>query len=145
MFTPWFDIDATFAEMETARRQMEALLSLAMSPNQSGGGALGWADVKEEGDGYKLTADLPGLKAADLNLSVHGGELTLSAERRLTVPEGFQPRRQERRAWRLNRTVSLPKTVDAEKITAELTNGVLTVHLPKQPEVQPRAISIQSA
>jgi HSP20 family protein len=143
MFTPWFDIDGTFAEMETARRQMEALLHLAMNPKSDS--SLGWADVTEEADGWRLTADFPGLAPGDFEVNVHGGQLGITAERRVTPPEGYQPRRQERRPWKLTRTLALPKSVDVERITASLTDGVLTVQLPKLPEVQPRSISVTAS
>jgi HSP20 family protein len=141
MFRPWFELDTAFGEMEVARRQMEHLLRSALrndAVNRE------WGAVREEQDGWVVTADVPGLTAADLQMTLLDGELRVTDERKLTAPEGYEPRRLERKSWRFDRTLSLPETVDAENVSASLADGVLTIRLGRRAKTAPRTIAIGS-
>lgn len=99
-----------------------------------------------EGDsGYTLVADVPGLRQEDLNIAVHEGVLTLSGERKLEVPEGYEVRRSERGEPRFDRKIRLPQDVDTEAVEASMSNGVLTVAMPKIERARPRQIDVKSA
>lgn len=98
--------------------------------------------IVEHDDAYELSADLPGVRAEDLNLQIHGDQLTLGAQRQPQAPEGFEARRREREALRFERRYTLPEPVDADAVTASLRDGVLSVRLPKRPERQPRTIPV---
>lgn len=90
-----------------------------------------------------ITAEIPGVKADDLELTVANGVLTLRGKR--SGPDGVPDeryRRQERPRGVWQRSLSLPERIHEEQMTAEFTNGVLKVHLPKAPTVQPRQIPI---
>ncbi|MDP1796517.1 MAG: Hsp20/alpha crystallin family protein, partial [Planctomycetaceae bacterium] len=92
---------------------------------------------------YVLTAELPGIRPEELELTVANGVLTIKGER--VGPEGIADerfRRQERPrgAWR--RSISLPDSIEEEKMSAEFVNGVLKVHLPRTPVVRPRQIKV---
>lgn len=145
MFTPWFDIEGVLGDNDALRRQMDALLQLARIPAQTHASSLGWADVHEDSESWTLTADFPGLKTSDITLTVQAGELRLVGQRQPDVPEGYQVRRQERRAYKFDRTISLPRTVDTDSISAEMTDGVLTIRMPRQPEAKPRSISVNAS
>ncbi|MCA8998702.1 MAG: Hsp20/alpha crystallin family protein [Planctomycetaceae bacterium] len=97
----------------------------------------------DTGESYLITAELPGCHVDDLELQVAGGILTLKG-RRLTgteVPdERF--RRSERPNGNWERKVSLPERVDEDHIRADLTDGLLRLHLPKLPSGQPRRIEV---
>ena len=67
----------------------------------------------------------------------------MTAERKLTAPEGYAPRRQERASFRFSRSVALPVKVDPEKVTAAVKDGVLTVTLSKAEEARPRQIQVK--
>lgn len=94
---------------------------------------------------YELTVDLPGLTQADVRLEVHRGVLTLSAERKQAVPEGYRSQRRERRAYQFSRSFTLPEDADVERVSAAMKNGVLTVSVAKRPEVKPRQIPVSNA
>ncbi len=145
MFTPWFDIEGVLGDNDALRRQMDALLQLARIPAQTHASNLGWADVREDAESWTLTADFPGLATSDITLTVQAGELRLVGERQPKVPDGYQVRRQERRGYKFDRSISLPRTVDTEHIGAEMTDGVLTIQMPRQPEARPRAISVNTS
>lgn len=94
-------------------------------------------------DHFLLTAELPGLTAADFELSMTGDAVTLRGVRerdRHVRDEAY--RRQERLYGTWSRTVSLPGKVDADRVTASLTQGILTVVVPKVEELRPRPISV---
>ena len=100
---------------------------------------------EDTGESFVLRADVPGLTEKDFAISVAGNTLTLRGERKLEVPEGHSVHRRERRALRFARSYELPTRVDAERTTATLKHGVLTLTLPKVAEAQPRQISIKTA
>jgi len=87
-------------------------------------------DVFENADEYLLLADLPGVDKDALDLSWARGELTI---------EGHVGDRYYRRAF------TMPDGIDAANIAADLAAGVLTLHLPKSPEVKPRKIQVHAA
>lgn len=92
---------------------------------------------------YVLTAELPGIRPEDLELTVTGGVLTIKGER--IGPEGIPDerfRRQERPRGSWRRSISLPDSIEEEKMSAEFVNGVLKVHLPRTPVVRPRQIKV---
>jgi HSP20 family protein len=95
-------------------------------------------------DRYLLTAELPGVRSSDLELSIADGRLTLKGERR---PEGdFSEncyRRTERFQGAWQRTVALPDRVREEGLQADLNHGILRITFPKAPETLARRIPIQ--
>lgn len=92
-----------------------------------------------------LRAELPGLAAEDLKLTVQDGTLSLEGVRADKVPEGYRALRQERLPVRFRQKFNLSKELDLEKADARFENGVLTLRIPKRPEAQPRTIQIQGA
>lgn len=99
-------------------------------------------DVKEIPDAYQFRADLPGILEADLEISLEGSRLTVAGKREEEAPkEGERIHLSERSHGRFSRTFTLPEGVEGEKVVAELRNGVLTLMVPKRPEVRPRKIN----
>ena len=100
-------------------------------------------DVKELPDAYQFRADLPGILEADLEISLEGTRLTIAGKREEEVlKETERLHLAERSHGRFSRTFTLPEDVQGEKVVAELRNGVLTLMVPKRPEVRPRKISV---
>jgi HSP20 family protein len=94
-------------------------------------------------DEYLLTAELPGTRADDFELTVARGSLTIRGRR--TAEDGIPEesyRRSERPRGEWERSFTLPERVLEEEIHAELKNGVLQLHLPKAPSSQPRQIQV---
>ena len=100
---------------------------------------------EDSGDSFVFSADVPGLSEADLQINVSGNTLTLRGERKVDVPEGHSAHRRERSAYRFDKSYELPARVDADKATATLRHGVLTLKLPKAAESQPRQIAVKAA
>lgn len=100
-----------------------------------------WADDKA----LHLEAELPGVPAASLELTVEGDELTLAGERPDLVEAGVTEHRRERTTGRFSRIVRLPFGVEAARVEANLKDGVLEVTLPRAEAERPRRIEVQPA
>lgn len=100
-------------------------------------------DVYEGEAEYLVVADMPGVARESVEIRFDGGELTLEARREAPAPgTGLLT---EYRVADLRRAFAMPDGIDAEKIEAELANGVLTVHLPKSAQKRPRKIQIRAS
>ena len=99
-------------------------------------------NLYETPDSYVLSAELPGLRSEDIEVTLERDRLTLSGTRRIEHPKDASLHRVERRAGSFRRAVQLPKEVDGEKVEASYRNGVLRVRIPKAPEHQPRRITV---
>jgi HSP20 family protein len=101
-------------------------------------------DVAEHADRMEVVAELPGVRKEDVHLSVDDGWLALKWTRPETsMPEGSAWIRNEIRAGEFSRTIDLPYPVKTGAISAELTDGILRVVLPKADEARPREITIR--
>jgi HSP20 family protein len=98
----------------------------------------------EDADHLYAEAEIPGMKAEEIELSISGDELTLKGERREPKAEGSTWHRRERPFGAFVRTVTLPVAVDGDKVEASFRHGVLTVTLPKAEAVRPRRIQVKS-
>jgi HSP20 family molecular chaperone IbpA len=100
-------------------------------------------DVIEDSSGITLYADMPGVPKDRLQLRVEGDQLFLEGEMALAVPAGTEPSHAEVQLSRYRRTFTLSKELDADKVSAELSQGVLRVRIPKAEHAQPRRINVQ--
>jgi HSP20 family protein len=102
-------------------------------------------DIVEEKERFVVRADVPGVNAADIEVSMDNGVLSVSGERHSedrSDVDGVQ--RYERVSGRFYRRFTLPDTADAENITAKSSNGILEISIPKQPAVVSRRIAVQA-
>jgi HSP20 family protein len=104
-------------------------------------------NLHEEGDGYVLTAELPGVSPADIDVSIEGSTVTLSGERKIeyAAGEGTAVHRRERQSGTFRRAFELPSEIDLEAAKASHSCGVLTLRLPKSAAAKPRQISIETS
>ena len=101
-------------------------------------------DIYENKDQIVLEAELPGMKQEDFDLSVENNVITLRGERKFEkTEESDNYHRVERSYGAFTRSFTLPQTVSAEGATAEYSNGVLRVTLPKREETKARRIEIK--
>jgi HSP20 family protein len=101
-------------------------------------------EVKETKDAYVFKADLPGIREEDLDLSLTGNRLTVSGRREEEKREEDERYFTFERSYgSFSRSFTLPEGVDVEHANAELRDGVLTVSLPKRPEVKPKRIEVK--
>jgi HSP20 family protein len=102
-------------------------------------------DVFEDRDGIKIVAELPGVRAEDVKLSVENNVLTIRGEKKQVAEEKTERvHRYERTYGTFERTFALPSTVDVDQIDAAYDAGLLTVTLPKAERARPREIQVKS-
>jgi|YNPNPStandDraft_1061719.scaffolds.fasta_scaffold151672_1 HSP20 family protein len=101
-------------------------------------------NIWDDGDAFCVEAELPGVRQEDIEVYAVGNELTIKGRR--VEPEGSQRtyHRQERGTGEFARVVTLPAEVDAEKVEANLKDGVLTLRLPKAESARPRKIVVKT-
>lgn len=103
-------------------------------------------DVTDSEIEITVKAEVPGMAAKDVSVAITGNTLTLSGEKDETKEEkGESFYVSERRFGSFRRSVELPDGVDADKITAEQTNGVLTIRIPKLKTAKPKHIPVKSS
>ncbi|MBV8880423.1 MAG: Hsp20/alpha crystallin family protein [Planctomycetaceae bacterium] len=100
-------------------------------------------NVVEDGESIVIELEVPGLKAGDVEVSFENGELTLKGEKKFEAKENAPVHRRERVYGTFARTLTLPWEIVADKITAEMKDGVLTVLLPKAEASKPRKVAIK--
>ncbi|OQY37005.1 MAG: hypothetical protein B6229_09025 [Spirochaetaceae bacterium 4572_7] len=101
-------------------------------------------NVTEDDNNFKVICELPGVEAKDIDLSIASNVLTIKGEKR----EGSESKnkefyRKETTYGAFQRTISLPKDVDNEKISAELKNGILYLNIAKKEEAKTKLISVE--
>ncbi|MGB5285410.1 MAG: Hsp20/alpha crystallin family protein [Polyangiales bacterium] len=102
-------------------------------------------DIREEDDAFYVDAEVPGMAAEDVKVDVENKVLTLSGERKVEKEETEGTyRRVERQYGSFTRSFSLPETVDADNISADLKDGVLELRLPKKEAPTPRKIAVNA-
>ncbi len=100
------------------------------------------ANVWEQGDALLVEMEVPGVKSDQVDISVAGGELSVKINRPEAAPEGVTYHRRERPAASLSRVLRLPVEVDANRVEAELRDGILLITLPKAESAKPRKINV---
>ena len=102
-------------------------------------------DISENSEGITLTADLPGVSLANLNVHVEGNHLLIEGQSALEIPENTQALHAEVRTSSYRRRFVLSRELETGKIEASLKDGVLTVRIPKRAELRPRRIDVQAS
>lgn len=98
-------------------------------------------NINENDQGYVITMELPGVEKKDIEVSIEGKELVVTAERSEKVEsEGLL--RREIHSEKYKRSFTLGDTIDAESITAKLENGILKVTLSRKPEAVGRKVDV---
>ncbi|HSH38071.1 MAG TPA: Hsp20/alpha crystallin family protein [Chthoniobacterales bacterium] len=99
------------------------------------------ATVLENGDGYTLQVEMPGVNKEGLEMWVENNELTIIGRRSLPTVQGNLIHREMRRD-NFRRAFELDPSIDAAKISAKIEHGVVTLTLPKAEQVKPRKITV---
>lgn len=143
---PW----KPFREVSSLRREMDSLLNrffgrstLAETFGEEWSPTM---DVTESASNIVVKAELPGLEAKDLDLSVSGDMLTIKGEKKKEEEEkGEHYHYSERYYGSFQRSFRLPTTIQADKIEASFEKGVLRITLPKTEEAKKKEIRIKVA
>ena len=109
-------------------------------------------NVREEDEAYILSALVPGLKSDDLHIQVLDDVLRIEGEYKRSTPQSGSVDKADENSYLLNelphgsftRTLRLPVAIDADHVEAQITDGVLTLRLPKAESARPKQIKITS-
>jgi HSP20 family protein len=127
---------------------MDRLWDQTMAPEQVRGqaGVYPLVNISEDHDHIFIRAELAGVKAEDIEITMQDNHLLLRGERKI-IPEekvvGYH--RREREAGTFRRVVRLPARVDADKVEAVFKDGILVITLSKPEEIKPKQITVKSA
>ena len=105
----------------------------------------GWSaalDLYQNNDDIVATAELPGMRKEEIEISLYDGTLTISGERRRETTNGEKAERTERYVGAFRRSITLPTRVDSNKVSTTYVDGIVTVTLPKAEEVKPKQIPV---
>ena len=134
-----------FDRFAALRDEMDRLFDGSFGPVFRAPGSFSrWApalDVYQDKNQFTVVAELPGMKKEEIELSLQNGVLTISGERK-EEKKGEEGYRNERYFGRFQRSVTLPTSVDGNKVKASYQDGILKVALPKAEEAKPKQIEV---
>ena len=132
------DVERLFEPLRELERMGRSLYQL--TPRISQFPAI---NVWQGGDEVRVAVELPGIDPSVVDISVKGSSLTLKGGRRADeLAEGEYYHRRERWNGEFERTVELPFEVDAGRVTAKYSRGILTIAAPRAEADKPRKIAI---
>jgi len=130
-------------------RLMSGRLDTLLLPEETGFDDKDWmpaVDIKEEADKFLVRADIPGVEAKDIDVSLENGVLAISGKRESEVKDekdGY--RRVERVYGEFHRQFTLPDSADPEKVSAKCDKGVLEISVGKTESRKPKRIAVKSS
>ena len=139
------------AELEGFRRLFDQPFASLFNglPAQAGTEVAAWRplmDVVETKDGFTVKVEVPGVKQEEIQITIEENTLSVKGERKQeseVSEEGY--RRIERSHGSFERAILLPSTVDADRIKASYSHGVLEIRLPRREEAKAKAIKVEAA
>ena len=140
----WWSLDP-WSELGRLQRDLNRLDRLFETGEARRAPGFPALNVWRSKDDVIVTAELPGISAEDLDISVRGDTLTIRGSRQpRELKEGESYHRRERGYGEFVRTLQLPHKVDADKVQAQYINGVLRMTCPWAESEKPKQISISN-
>ena len=143
-----------FKEMDDLQKRLTNLFGLSAARHPVNNGReditvaqwLPLVDITETEKEYQIKAELPEVRKEDVKVTVEGGVLTVSGERRFEKEEKDKKyHRIERGYGSFNRSFGVPEDADHANVSAEFKDGVLTVKLAKSEKALPKAVEVKFA
>ena len=140
-----YRIPSVYRELNRMQRDMERLFD-TFYPVRRQAPAYPAMNIWSNEDGLLISAEVPGIDPADIDISVVGETLTLNGSRMANeLEEGARYHRQERGFGKFSRSIQLPFPVNVDDVTASFKNGVLQITLPRAEADKPRKITVKNA
>jgi HSP20 family protein len=145
--SPWGPGWSTPSTVAQMRRDMESLMERlsGVTSDESIAGVFPPMNVSEDRDHYYVRALVPGVDAAQLNVSVVHQTIAVSGTRQSSEEQGVSYHRKERAEGAFSRSVTLPGAFDGARVEAKCVDGILTLTLPKPEAAKPRRVTVQTA
>jgi len=143
----WMEPRRSWRDLEDMERWFEGLMgrpSLRRTPFRE----IEWApsmEMLDQEDKFVVKAELPGMKMEDMDVCVSDNILTIKGEKKTSSEVKEEDYHFSERSYgSFSRSITLPSSVDADKITASFEDGVLEIDLPKSAEIKPKKIAIST-
>ncbi|MFZ5808314.1 MAG: Hsp20/alpha crystallin family protein [Chloroflexota bacterium] len=138
-----YRMPAMWQEMERLQREMNRVFNQVYPARFQPAPSFPAVNLWVNEEGLIVTSEVPGIKPEDIDISIVNEMLTISGERN---PEEIQGEaryhRRERGCGKFARSIQLPFAVDANKVEASFSNGVLQISLPRKEEEKPKKIKV---
>ena len=99
--------------------------------------------VRDDEAGFELAAEVPGLRAEDIELQATRDTLTLKGQRKVAAPENKKVLRRERPDVSIDTTYRFENEIDPDQVVAHVADGILTIKAPAAQKVEPKKIAVQ--
>jgi len=141
---PTWRFRSPWDELHRMRQQLEQMFD--DTPGQrASAGVFPLINLTEDRNNYYVRAELPGVKAEELDIQATANNIAISGERKIAAEgENARYHRREREAGSFSRMIGLPGDINTDKVDAKLENGVLTVVIAKAEAAKPKQITIKS-
>lgn len=139
--------DDAFADFDQVRNEMMRLFDSVTGDSfrSVGAGVFPPMNITQDNDNFYLSAELPGIVPSELSITAVKNRISIAGRREIKLEnERVSYHRRERPDGSFNRTVTLPSDVDAARVDARYTDGILSLTLPKAEEAKPRQIKVKS-
>jgi len=139
--------DGPFADFDSVRREMQRLLDSVGEGVITGAraGVFPPMNITQDGENFYLRAEIPGIKPDELSITALRDRVSIAGKREIPQEhERASYHRKERAEGSFNRTVTLPSEINADRVDARCTDGVLTLVLPKGEEAKARRITVKT-
>jgi len=141
-----YRIPTVWHDMDRLQSEMNRLFEVYYPNRVRHAPAYPALNVWTSDEGLNVTAEVPGVRPEDIDISVVGDTLTLIGTRKPDeLDENARYHRQERGYGDFTRSLQLPFSVDVNKVEATFHNGVLMIAMPRTEEDKPRKITVKSA
>lgn len=150
MRRPWPSrpaFDNSFNDFDQVRREMLRLFDSVAGDTYGGvsAGVFPPVNVTQDQERYYVRAELPGVKADELSISALQNRLTISGKREIPPEhDRVSYHRKERPEGSFSRTLTLPGEIDAARVEARYTDGILSILVPKAEAAKPRQIKVST-
>jgi HSP20 family protein len=132
-----------FEQLRDFQRALDAFRSSSwLGTGLSAGGAYPPINVFRRGDDIVAIIEVPGVRKSDLDIKIERNTLRISGSKSVEYGDKAAMHRRERLAGRFDRAVTLPISIDADKIRAECRDGILALYLPRAERDKPRSITV---
>ncbi|MGC8659738.1 MAG: Hsp20/alpha crystallin family protein [Desulfomonilaceae bacterium] len=139
----WSEFRRMQRDLDNLARQMSLTTRAPLDPWLTTAYIFPAVNVVKEGGSYVATAEIPGINPGDLEIKVEGDTLTIKGERKPEeLGEGVSYHRKERASGTFQRSLTLPRKVEANEVKARYTDGILTITLPIEKSAQPKQIPV---
>jgi HSP20 family protein len=145
---PWEDFREMERRMDDMMRHPLMTLRYPLSRWRAPAAEMAWIpalEIYEKEDKFVVKAELPGINKDEIDISITGDTLTVKGERKAeSTVKDDDYHRKEIYYGQFSRSVTLPSSVQAEKVAADYNDGILEITLPKSPETKPRKIAVKT-